>query len=402
MTRAVVRPGGNHPDRQAGLLHTAWVGKLMNSRAFKLLHLSGKLSVMLKALLCACLASIALLSIVQTQRIQDNLAKHRLLALSTQDLILQSHALHYIADNRPSQSQMFLEHRGYKKPAELLVQLNTRLSILEVAQGPETLKIWLTGLRQELNVLILEHANGTSPSHQQAPLIRDTIDQWFTQLYGLNRAIQNENPEENHKYLQLQEQNDLLGILVIGLCALIMLISWWPHSRFGQQVRKTIEELRSHTQIDPLTGALNRLGWIEQLAHLLRNRSHHDDTPIGCIAMLSIDYFRQYIDTFGLEAANVRLRDFAESLRLNCRPQDLIARISGEEFAIFLSDCTPAQAHHVINRIRYSEFAPIATFSAGIIEVTELQNIPHLMATADQALYQAQQNGRNQGFSAAA
>lgn len=118
--------------------------------------------------------------------------------------------------------------------------------------------------------------------------------------------------------------------------------------------------------------------------------------------MLSIDYFKQYIDTFGIEAANARLRDFAESLRLNCRPNDLIARISGEEFAVFLSDCTPAQANHVINRIRYSEFAPTATFSAGIIQVTEQQNIPQLMSTADQALYQAQQNGRNQSFSSAA
>lgn len=402
MTRAVIRPGGKTPDRQAGLTHHAtWVGKLMNSRIFKLLHLSGRLSIMLKALLCACLACIAILSIVQTQRIQDNLAKHRLLALSTQDLILQSHALHYIADNRPSQSQMFLEHRGYKTTVELLSQLEARLAILQAANPPETLHSWLSGLRKELDILINTHLDSSTSSSQQAPLIRATIDQWFTQLYGLNRAIQASNPEENGKYQELQEQNDLLGILVIGLCVLIILINWWPQSRLGRQLQHTLTELQSHTQIDALTGALNRMGWIDQLAKILR-ASSHKEPPIGCIAMLSIDYFKQYIDTFGIEAANARLRDFAESLRLNCRPNDLIARISGEEFAVFLSDCTPAQANHVINRIRYSEFAPTATFSAGIIQVTEQQNIPQLMSTADQALYQAQQNGRNQSFSSAA
>lgn len=114
----------------------------------------------------------------------------------------------------------------------------------------------------------------------------------------------------------------------------------------------------------------------------------------GSVAIIDIDYFKQYNDTFGHEAGDIRLREFAETLRMNFRPGDLIARIGGEEFAVLLANCTAQDAQRIVDRIRLNGQGKVG-FSAGICDITHSDNIDRTMALADHALYQAKNKGRN-------
>ena len=368
----------------------------MNPKALSTHFSNTKIQGILYFLLYTCLACIAILSLIQTQRTQADLAKHRLLSLSIQDLILQSHALHYVADNRPSQGQLFLENRGYRNTMELLNQLDARLTLAEISETPELVRTHLTALRSELETLINNHREQGNNSNKkiQLPDSRTPIEHWFSHLYNLNRTLDVSNTETNGKYKQLLEQNNLLAFLVIGIAAFSVLFKWWPQSTMGQYARHQLTQFRHKAHADPLTNTLNQSGWIYQLS-LRLNASDRANPKVGSIAILSIDYFKQYSDTFGTEAANQRLCDFSKNLRTNSRPDDVLARLVGEEFALFLPHCSAIEAKQIIDRIRHNRLDNI-DFSAGVTQIFNQYDLSRLMATTDQALHQAQHNGGNQ------
>ena len=193
---------------------------------------------------------------------------------------------------------------------------------------------------------------------------------------------------------QLQRNNILLafGVLLfsIGLvgCNLI------KNSKLKKRFAFELSQMSDQARTDLLTGILNRRGWIEFTNKHLRKMVREGSRPAS-IAVLDIDYFKQYNDTFGHEAGDARLQEFAILLQQNFRPGDLVARVGGEEFAILLPNCTAEDAKRIVDRIRKESESDIG-FSAGIAIIEEEESIVRTMAVADQALYQAKNKGRNQ------
>lgn len=163
-------------------------------------------------------------------------------------------------------------------------------------------------------------------------------------------------------------------------------------------------ELRQAAAEDHLTGTLSRRAWIER-AELEIERAVRYDRPLS-LAVLDIDKFKNVNDTFGHPAGDKVIQRIAELCMSMIRKSDMCGRLGGEEFAVMMPETELKDALVVIERIRLAfeqalidigAPAPVScTLSAGITEreKTEME-LPPFMKRADEALYQAKNEGRN-------
>jgi diguanylate cyclase (GGDEF)-like protein len=160
------------------------------------------------------------------------------------------------------------------------------------------------------------------------------------------------------------------------------------------------EELNRLATQDPLTGLANHRVFHEQLrAEVARARRH--DLRL-CVAVLDLDHFKQVNDRYGHPVGDDVLRDAGARLRAIVREGETLARVGGEEFAWILTELDENDAFAAVERARriigaapFVE-AGIVTTSAGVAELLPGDAADDLYSRADQALYRAKQNGRNQ------
>ena len=155
--------------------------------------------------------------------------------------------------------------------------------------------------------------------------------------------------------------------------------------------------LEKVAQTDTLTGVGNRRWAMSMLPARL---------PVGsAIAQLDLDHFKHINDRFGHAAGDRVLVATADALRHQLRDSDLLARMGGEEFLVYLPDASASAASAIAQRlcgavqhIRLSELGediPV-TVSIGLACVTSAGGTwADWLAAADRALYDAKRAGRN-------
>lgn len=154
---------------------------------------------------------------------------------------------------------------------------------------------------------------------------------------------------------------------------------------------------------DPLTGVLNRRGFLAECERLVRSRLI-GATP-SAVLLLDLDHFKSINDRYGHAAGDAVLRRFAQTANAMIRPTDLLGRFGGEEFAIVLANVGADRAVAVAERIRTAiekehvvEDGQLiaATVSIGVAPCSLPKfDIAALLEQADQALYRAKNLGRN-------
>jgi diguanylate cyclase (GGDEF)-like protein len=162
-------------------------------------------------------------------------------------------------------------------------------------------------------------------------------------------------------------------------------------------------QLREQSIRDPLTGLFNRRYLEETLNRELARAKRHD-LPLSLV-MLDIDHFKTLNDTHGHLAGDEVLRGLASLIMESCRGDDLACRYGGEEFLLALPGMSLESAMQRAEQWRgliedtgfaWQDKILSITVSMGICAFPEQANDPaHLIANADQALYQAKEAGRN-------
>jgi diguanylate cyclase (GGDEF)-like protein len=166
--------------------------------------------------------------------------------------------------------------------------------------------------------------------------------------------------------------------------------------------KERAEEIhRAAASTDPLTGLLNRRGFLDAADRLIALQTRKNG-PVA-VLMFDLDRFKSINDRYGHAAGDEALRLFASIVGTNMRANDIVGRLGGEEFAAIIP-ATAEEAARAAERVRLAtqfdrlviggHHVPI-TVSIGVAAATEKADINFLLGRADSALYIAKATGRN-------
>jgi len=166
----------------------------------------------------------------------------------------------------------------------------------------------------------------------------------------------------------------------------------------ADETARTIEradlltQLADAAQHDALTGLTNRRRW-DEIARDEVARATRSGTPLT-FALIDLDHFKRFNDTFGHLAGDELLCGFATAAAVHLREVDTLARWGGEEFVLALPGCRAADAVTVADRIR-ATVPHGQTCTIGLAQWAPEEDATDVLARADTALYVGKRNGRD-------
>lgn len=167
----------------------------------------------------------------------------------------------------------------------------------------------------------------------------------------------------------------------------------------SKELRILHQKLKVMLNKDHLTGISNRKHFMDFLNKMYTMSKRHSQ-PLTLL-MTDLDNFKEINDTYGHFKGDECLREVAEILTESIRNEDLAARMGGDEFVVLLPQTTLDEAQNIASRIKKSvqtidikEKGPV-TISIGVAVLRNEDDIDSFLKRADNALYQAKNNGRN-------
>lgn len=166
------------------------------------------------------------------------------------------------------------------------------------------------------------------------------------------------------------------------------------------QLHEMHEQLEVTARTDGMTGLLNREAFVAAVKRAT------DAGDKGAVLMIDADHFKLINDTYGHPAGDRALQLIAQAVASTVRPMDIVGRLGGEEFGVYIASSNAPFAMDIAERIRLAisrirfEAAPGVphriTASIGVAIGTNDWRVADVMQMADRGLYVAKGSGRNQ------
>jgi len=197
-------------------------------------------------------------------------------------------------------------------------------------------------------------------------------------VYLVNRAVADYTANRSVALLP-GEYRDEIGRLMSNVNALML------------DVDAEIDAATRQAETDPLTGLMNRRGFERLVPERL----------VGAVLYIDLDHFKAINDEWGHAAGDAALVAVADALSAALRSRDVLARVGGEEFAVFIDETVEARALDLAERIRVRVRAEVrvhgrpVTLSIGIAIAERPAPRSDILAAADAATYEAKTGGRD-------
>ena len=185
--------------------------------------------------------------------------------------------------------------------------------------------------------------------------------------------------------------------LVAGVVLAIsfVFINWYV-DRFSNE----FETASSKSKHDLLTGLYNKRSFEEEVQKTINNQQQEE---VSVLLIFDFDNFKTINDTYGHAIGDEVLKGFGAVLGRAFRTHDLIGRIGGDEFMVFMPQMLPEHlkrpdeiSQEILNELAAMEIGPAKHFSCSIGIGTDATgyNFKKLYKLADKALYQSKENGK--------
>jgi diguanylate cyclase (GGDEF)-like protein len=184
----------------------------------------------------------------------------------------------------------------------------------------------------------------------------------------------------------------------VGFNFLLAYISIWIISHVYESYRENAQNTLSALALkDPLTDANNRRGFAHKFDDSVKLAGEFS------IVLLDIDFFKKVNDRYGHEAGDLVLVEFTKTL-IQFLGDEKVFRMGGEEFVLLIPESMEKAcsiAEEILQavekqKIHYKKDIISITFSAGISQCTPEKSMGIILSEADQSLYKAKHDGRNQ------
>jgi diguanylate cyclase len=206
-------------------------------------------------------------------------------------------------------------------------------------------------------------------------------------------------PSLSPEALRWAKLTDLLLPLALGGSFLFVLM--WKM----RQLAVAQKELSIVAATDSLTAVFNRGAFSMLVEAYLDQARSHAVVDAGAFLIVDADHFKTINDRFGHDCGDQALKLIAKTIQGQLRGADIVGRIGGEEFAVFLPGADASQswlvAEGIRRRIREVDFLPgerscQLSVSIGGVAFSGLTTYADMYRAADSHLYKAKSNGRDQ------
>lgn len=291
-----------------------------------------------------------------------------------------------VVDDHPRSSQRVMS--ALAKVHEAYIETDPHAALIHLAEQPFDLLIVALNLEHSDGLRLCSQVRSLDRTRHLPILIMADPGDEARLLRGLDMGI-------NDYLMRPVDRPELLARVKTQI----------KRKRFSDYLRNQIRESVELSITDPLTGLHNRRYMERHLKTLIADAERTGRALSVLIA--DIDHFKHVNDTYGHDAGDVVLQEFSRRFRAYTRGVDLACRLGGEEFLIIMHDTDKALARQVGERVR--ECVAGLPFKVGPnqeIRVTasvglatwegEGDSSEALFKRADNALYVAKRQGRNQ------
>ncbi|MEM1229041.1 MAG: diguanylate cyclase, partial [Pseudomonadota bacterium] len=219
-------------------------------------------------------------------------------------------------------------------------------------------------------------------------------------LAALDAAVGLHQRDGELKIVALERVTEALLAIMLALLLLEVLLIFRPLVRY---IRAQRAELLTLAQTDPLTGCSNRRVFFE-ISRKLRFADARREQS-SALLVLDIDHFKQVNDRYGHTVGDQAICHVVTRILATIRRSDVLGRLGGEEFGVFMPSTSLKEGAIVAEKIRraidqhplpLSRDALPLTVSVGVAEMAAVDAEPgEALSVADQAMYQAKRSGRN-------
>ena len=298
-----------------------------------------------------------------------------------------------LVDDRPSSYERLAPVLGSEHVVD--VETNPSEALFRAADGDYDLLIVSLGLENFDGLRLCSQARSLERTRHVPILAIADADNNPRLLRGLEIGV-------NDYLLRPVDMNELLARARTQI----------RKRRYTDHLRDNVQNSIEMAITDALTGLHNRRYMESHLATLAEQASARGKSL--ALMMLDIDFFKAINDTYGHDAGDDVLREFAVRIRKSIRGIDLACRYGGEEFVIVMPETDMHVAGMVAERLRRSIAGQPFSIQRGSREIdvtisvglstlsTRGDTVADLLKRADVALYRAKHDGRNRVVSAAA